>query len=98
MKDLLDRPEALNLLNIYSFLTNSKLETTLKLMEGKDFSKFKNDLSDVIISTVCPIGKKINNLKKDKTFLLKILKDGADKARTIAEKNLKEVKKIVGFV
>tara|TARA_A100001015_G_C14903011_1_gene677188 strand:+ start:153 stop:1163 length:1011 start_codon:yes stop_codon:yes gene_type:complete len=98
LKDLLDRPEALNLLNIYSFLTNSKLETTLKLMEGKDFSKFKNDLSDVIISTVCPIGKKINNLKKDKTFLLKILKDGADKARTIAEKNLKEVKKIVGFV
>ena len=42
--------------------------------------------------------EKINNLKKDKTFLLKILKDGADKARTIAEKNLKEVKKIVGFV
>ncbi len=56
--DLKNRPEALNLLNIYSFLTNSKLENTLKLMEGKDFSKFKNELSDVIISTICPIGKK----------------------------------------
>jgi len=96
--DLKNRPEALNLLNIYSFLTNSKLENTLKLMEGKDFSKFKNELSDVMISTICPIGKKINSLKKDKTYLLNILKEGTTKASSIAEKNLKEVKEIVGFV
>ena len=51
-----------------------KLENTLKLMEGKDFSKFKNELSDVMISTICPIGKKINSLKKDKTYLLNVLK------------------------
>ncbi len=96
--DLKNRPEALNLLNIYSFLTNSKLENTLKLMEGKDFSKFKNELSDVMISTICPIGKKINSLKKDKTYLLNVLKEGTTKASSIAEKNLKEVKEIVGFV
>ena len=96
--DLKNRPEALNLLNIYSFLTSSKLENTLKLMEGKDFSKFKNELSDVMISTICPIGKKINSLKKDKTYLLNILKEGTTKASSIAEKNLKEVKEIVGFV
>ena len=96
--DLSDRPEALNLLNIYSFLTNSTLEDTLNLMKGKDFSKFKGELSDVIISTVCPIGKKINSLKKDKTYLRKILKEGTTKANSIAEKNLKEIKEIVGFV
>ena len=96
--DLKNRPEALNLLNIYSFLTSSKLENTLKLMEGKDFSKFKNELSDVMISTICPIGKKINSLKKDKTYLLNVLKEGTTKASSIAEKNLKEVKEIVGFV
>ena len=33
-------------------------------MKGKDFSKFKNELSDVLISTICPIGKKINEIKK----------------------------------
>ena len=98
LSDLKNRPEALNLLNIYSFLTNSKLENTLKLMEGKDFSKFKNELSDVTISTICPIGKKINSLKKDKTYLLNVLKEGTTKASSIAEKNLKEVKEIVGFV
>ena len=96
--DLSDRPEALNLLNIYSFLTNSTLENTLNLMKGKDFSKFKSKLSDVVISSVCPIGKKISDLKKDKTYLKKILQEGSIKAASIAEKNLKEVKEIVGFV
>jgi len=96
--DLSDRPEALNLLNIYSFLTNSTLENTLNLMKGKDFSKFKGELSDVVISNVCPIGKRISDLKKDKTYLTKILKEGTIKAALIAEKNLKKVKEIVGFV
>ena len=98
VSDLSNRPEALNLLNIYSFLTNSNLEGTLNLMQGKDFSKFKEALSDVIISSICPIGEEINKLKKDKSYLIKILKEGTLKASEIASKNLKEVKEIVGFV
>ena len=98
VSDLKDRPEALNLLNIFSFLKNSSLEDTLNLMQGKDFSKFKNELSDIVISVVCPIGKKINSLKKDKPYLMKVLKEGTSKASLIAEKNLKEIKEIVGFV
>ena len=96
--DLKNRPEALNLLNIYSFLTDSTLEKTLNEMAGKDFSKFKNEFSDVLISTICPIGKKIKDLKKDKSYLLKILKEGSNKARKIAEKNLNKIKEIVGFI
>tara|TARA_Y100000590_G_scaffold465735_1_gene638878 strand:- start:220 stop:1230 length:1011 start_codon:yes stop_codon:yes gene_type:complete len=98
INDLNNRPEALNLLNIYSFLTNSNLENTLSSMKGKDFSKFKDELSDLIISIVCPIGKKISKFKKDKPYLIKVLKEGASKANLIAENNLKEVKEIVGFV
>ena len=56
------------------------------------------ELADVIISIICPIGKKIDTLKKDKAYLSKVLKDGNDKARLIAEKNMKEVREIVGFL
>ena len=35
---------------------------------------------------------------KDKALLTKILNDGTEKARSIAEKNLVEVKKLVGLV
>ena len=75
VEDLKNRPEALNLLTIYSSITDSTLEKTLKEMKGKDFSKFKENLSDALISTICPIGKKIKDLNKDKPYLLKILKD-----------------------
>ena len=97
-KDLEKRPEALNLLNIYSSITNSTLEKTLKEMEGKDFSQFKKKLTDVLIATICPIGKKIKELNKDKVQLVSILREGSVKAKKIAGKNLKEIKEIVGFI
>tara|TARA_Y100001970_G_scaffold37753_1_gene46652 strand:- start:1034 stop:2047 length:1014 start_codon:yes stop_codon:yes gene_type:complete len=96
--DLKNRPEALNLINIYSFITNKTIEKTLEGMAGKDFSKFKNELSDVLVATICPIGKKIKELKNDNKYLLEILQEGTDKANAIAKKNIDKIKEIVGFI
>ena len=98
IEELKNRPEALNLLNIYSFITNSDLEKILENMAGKDFSKFKNELSDALVATICPIGKKIKELKNDSKYLMEILKEGSNKASTIAKENLDKVKEIVGFI
>ena len=98
IEELKNRPEALNLLNIYSFITNSDLEKILENMAGKDFSKFKNELSEVLVATICPIGKKIKELKNDSKYLMEILKEGSNKAGTIAKENLDKVKEIVGFI
>ncbi len=98
IEDLKNRPEAQNLLNIYSFVTNSTVEKTLKEMKGKDFSKFKDHLSDALVSVICPIGKKIKELESDTANLKKILKEGSEKASTIAKNNLKEIKEILGFI
>ena len=67
-------------------------------MNGKDFSKFKENLSDALVAVICPIGKRIEDLRKDKSYLLKILKDGSNKARKISEDNLNKIKEIVGFI
>jgi len=98
IEELKNRPEALNLLNIYSFITNSDLEKILENMAGKDFSKFKNELSDALVATICPIGKKIKELKNDSKYLMGILKEGSNKASIIAKENLDKVKEIVGFI
>tara|TARA_B100001123_G_scaffold428551_1_gene545698 strand:- start:16 stop:1026 length:1011 start_codon:yes stop_codon:yes gene_type:complete len=98
VEDLKNRPEALNLLNIYSFVTNTTVEKTLENMAGKDFSKFKNELSDALVATICPIGKKIKKLKNDNKYLLEILREGTNKANVIAKKNIGKVKEIVGFI
>ena len=98
IEDLKNRPEALNLLTIYSSITDSTLEETLKEMNGKDFSKFKENLCDALVAVICPIGKKIKDLSKDKSYLLKVLKEGSNKARKVSEHNLNKIKEIVRFI
>jgi tryptophanyl-tRNA synthetase len=98
LKDLEKKPEALNLINIYSDLSGISLEQVLNEVKGKDYSYLKNKLSEVLVEVICPIGKKIKNLLEDKSYLEKVLKEGTEKARDLAVHNLKEVQNAVGFI
>ncbi len=97
-EELKNRPEALNLLNIYSDLVGKDLSAILGEMSGKDFSNLKSKLADALVETICPIGKKISYLMKDESYLLKILQKGKERASIKAEENLKKVREIVGLV
>jgi tryptophanyl-tRNA synthetase len=98
LKDLEKKPEALNLISIYSDLLEISLEQVINEVKGKDYSYLKNKLSEVLIEVICPIGKEIKNLLEDKNYLEKILKEGTEKARILAVDNLKEVRNVVGFI
>ena len=97
-KELEEKPEALNLLNIYADLTETNLDLILNEMKGKEFSHLKNKLSEVLIEVVCPIGSQIKELMKNKDHLQKVLNKGTEKASIIAEDNLKKVRDIVGLL
>jgi tryptophanyl-tRNA synthetase len=94
---LADRPEARNLINIFSILSGTTIEKTLKELSGKNFSELKNRLSEVLIKEIVPIGKKIKEFKKDTEAIKKILKSGSEKANIESQKTIKEVHKIVGL-
>jgi tryptophanyl-tRNA synthetase len=94
---LADRPEARNLINIFSILNNNTIEKTLKELNGKNFSELKNKLSEALIKEIVPIGKKIKEFKKDTDAIKKILKSGSEKANIESQKTIKEVHKIVGL-
>tara|TARA_E500000331_G_C17183160_1_gene681442 strand:+ start:169 stop:1173 length:1005 start_codon:yes stop_codon:yes gene_type:complete len=98
LKELEKRPEALNLINIYSDLTNNSVENILNDMAGKDFSFVKKQLSDVLVDQICPIGKKIKDLMKDKNYLIQVLNKGTEKATIKSEENLKKIRDIVGLI
>jgi tryptophanyl-tRNA synthetase len=97
LKDLKNKPEALNLITIYSSLSDRSLDQVLSEVMGKEYSYLKNKLSEALVEVICPVGKEIKKLLNDKSFLEKTLKEGTEKARTIAELNLKEIKNVVGF-
>tara|TARA_B100000780_G_scaffold226604_1_gene165814 strand:- start:720 stop:1154 length:435 start_codon:yes stop_codon:yes gene_type:complete len=97
IKTLAERPEAENLLGIYSSLKNQNLENSISEFNGKNFFEFKKKLSEVLIEKIEPISQEINRLLEDEKYLDSILLDGSDKADKIASKKVKEMKELVGF-
>ena len=98
VKSLENKPEALNLLTIYSELTKQNLEKVITEMAGKEYSYLKKNLTEILISEITPVGKEIHKLLEDKLYLKKILKKGGEKAGIIAEENLKNVREKVGLI
>ena len=92
-----DRPEAENLLGIYSSISNQTLDETLNEFGGKNFSDLKVQLAEILSNKISPITKEIKKLTNDKKYLDKILLEGASKAEEIAGQKIKEMKKIIGF-
>ncbi len=95
--ELEKRPEAKNLIGIYSSLSGLTLENSIKQFSGKNFSDFKNDLSQILVEKINPISIEIKKLLNDKSYLDKILNEGSEKAEEIASKKIKKIHEIVGF-
>ena len=96
-KDLDERLEAKNLLGIYSSLTNSTIEKSVEIFAGKNFSEFKEKLSEVLVDRIQPITLEIKKLLNDKSYLDKTLLEGVERADKIASQKIKRIKEIVGF-
>ncbi|WP_428079133.1 tryptophan--tRNA ligase [Candidatus Pelagibacter sp.] len=97
VEELNERLEAKNLLGIYSSLNNSTLQNTVENFSGKNFSEFKNQLSDLLVKKIEPISLEIKKLLNDQPYLDKILLEGVEKANSIASKKIDRIKEILGF-
>ena len=96
-KELDERLEAKNLLGIYSSLTNSTLQKSVENFAGKNFSEFKQKLSEALVDKIEPISTEIKKLLDDKSYLDNTLLEGVERANIIASKKIKRIKEIVGF-
>jgi tryptophanyl-tRNA synthetase len=97
VQELNKRPEAKNLLEIYSSLSDISLEKSIQTFMGKNFSEFKEQLSQVLVEKIDPISKEIKKLINEKDFLDEILLDGHKRANNIASNKIKKIHEIIGF-
>ena len=95
-EDLKKRPEVQNLLGIYSSISNESIDKIKSEFEGKNFSIFKDKLSELLAYKIDPIGKKIKDLLKDEKYLDQILENGAQKADNLASKKINKIKDLIG--
>ena len=96
-EDLNSRLEAKNLLVIYASLSDLTLEKTINKFAEKNFSEFKESLSQILVDKINPISKEIKKLLNEKNYLDEILLEGSKKANNIASKKIKKIQEIVGF-
>ncbi|NLE81991.1 MAG: tryptophan--tRNA ligase, partial [Rhodococcus sp.] len=66
--------------------------------EGKGYGELKADTADVLTEFVTPLRAKVDEYLADETELLRILADGADRAREVASRTLTQVYDKVGFL
>ena len=97
IEEIENRLEAKNLICIYSSLNNLSVEKTIKEFSGKNFSEFKENLSQVLVDKIVPIGVEIKKLLKESSYLDEILLEGYKKANEIASQKMKKIHEIVGF-
>ncbi|MDF1732603.1 MAG: tryptophan--tRNA ligase [Minwuia sp.] len=95
---LAERPEADNLMGIYAALSDTSKEAVVAEFAGQQFSTFKQQLADLAVARMGPIGAEMQRLMAAPDHVDAILRDGAERAEALARPILNQVKDIVGFL
>jgi tryptophanyl-tRNA synthetase len=92
------RAEAGNLVGIYAALSDMTKDQVLAEFGGQGFGAFKPALADLAVSVLAPIADEMRRLVADHGEMGRILRNGAERARVLAEANMQQVRQIVGYV
>ena len=91
------KPGVSNLLTIYCAFSGKSLEEAEREFEGKGYGDFKTAVGETVADKLAPLQAEHNRLLADKTYLEKVMADGAERAYRIARKTLSKVYKKIGF-
>ncbi len=97
-EELRERPEAANLVGIFAALADISRADVCHRFAGSPFSRFKEELTALAIDTLAPITAEMRRLMDDPGYVDRVLRDGAERARAMAEPTLREAHDIVGFL
>jgi tryptophanyl-tRNA synthetase len=92
------RPEADNLLGIYAALAGESRERVVAEFAGKNFSDFKQRLSELAAEVLGRIGGEMRRLMADPGYIDAILRRGSERATAMAAPNLRQVFDLMGLL
>jgi len=93
-----ERPECNNLLTIYQGVTGIPKENVAADFADSNFGTIKKVLTEAIVDELTPIQKTYGELMDDQTYLKQVLRDGAEKANSVASDTLARAQSAMGFV
>jgi tryptophanyl-tRNA synthetase len=91
------RPEAKNLVGIYSAVTGEMIEQVLARFAGQGFGAFKPALADALVALLHPLRSRLEELRNDPAELDRHLAEGSARAIELGMPVLKEAYRAVGL-
>jgi tryptophanyl-tRNA synthetase len=91
-----DKPGISNLIEILSVVQGRSPESVEQEFEGQQYGAFKGAVADAVVGYLTPVRERYQELRDDEAELLRILRDGADRARAIAADTLADVRAKMG--
>lgn len=95
--DVQNKPEISNLMTIYAQCSGQTLEQVQAAYDGQGYGAFKKDLAEVVVQSLEPLQSKYAEIRASGE-IHKILRDGAERASSVAEQTLRGVKDAMGFL
>ena len=92
------KPGVSNLMQIYSVITNKSMDEIEKEFENSGYGDFKMAVANSVVERLKPVQEKYKELLENKEYLEAIYKKGAENARALASKTLKDVKDRIGII
>lgn len=92
-----NKPGISNLLTIYAVTKNMSIEEAEKHFEGYRYGDFKREVADAVVEDLGAFQARYNQIIESKEYE-RVLKEGAEKARAVANKTLARVKEAVGLL
>lgn len=93
-----ERPECNNLLTLYAILANKTKEEVATECQDMGWGQFKPLLTDTTITALKPIQDKYKEIVTEQDYLNSVLREGRQKAETVANQTLSRVKSALGFL
>jgi tryptophanyl-tRNA synthetase len=90
------KPGVSNLLDILSAATGTAPETLAT--NYSQYGPLKNDTGEAVVAMLAPIQERYHELMTDRAELQRLLRKGADKARTVASTTLDRARNAIGFL
>ncbi len=91
------RPDVQNLIGIFAAMTGTTPAKIMSDYGGQGFGTFKSALADAMVAHLAPITTRYRALLADPAEIDRTLKDGAARARAIAQPVMEDVRRTVGF-
>ncbi|MFQ0995153.1 tryptophan--tRNA ligase [Gilliamella sp. BG2] len=96
--DLKNKAGVSNLLDILTGVTGKPISELEKEFEGKMYGHLKTEVATQVIDMLTTLQANYHQYRDDESYLISIMQEGAEKARSKAAPTLKKVYDAIGFV